>query len=104
VLEETAGEFSAGKIAVKGASSNAGIRWPDASVKEVMNPEKTGIFAWEVISPLNFLAWLIPLFAAGWPGWQCAAGGPGSAIFSDGHRRLPGAAGWLPCWRARKPQ
>jgi len=60
--EETAGEFSR-EIARKERIVNRSIRGL-MRVKEVMNPTKTGIFAWEVISH-KFLRWLIPLFAAG---------------------------------------
>jgi glycosyltransferase involved in cell wall biosynthesis len=60
--EETAGEFQS-EIARKERIVNRSIRGL-MRVKEVMNPTKTGIFAWEVISH-KFLRWLIPLFAAG---------------------------------------
>ena len=58
--EETAGEFSR-EIARKERIVNRSIRGL-MRVKEVMNPAKTGVFAWKVISH-KFLRWLIPLFA-----------------------------------------
>ncbi len=59
-FEETAGEFER-EIARKERIVNRSIRGL-MRVKEVMNPKKTGIFAWEVISH-KLLRWLIPLFA-----------------------------------------
>ena len=60
-FEETAGEFGK-EIARKERIVNRSIRGL-MRVKEVMNPKKSGIFAWEVISH-KLLRWLIPLFLA----------------------------------------
>jgi len=60
-FEETAGEFGK-EIARKERIVNRSIRGL-LRVKEVMNPAKSGVFAWEVISH-KLLRWLIPLFLA----------------------------------------
>lgn len=60
-FEETAGEFSR-EIARKERIVNRSIRGL-MRVKEVMNPAKTGIFAWQVISH-KLLRWLIAMFLA----------------------------------------
>lgn len=70
-FEETAGEFDR-EIARKERIVNRSIRGL-FRVKSTMNPLKTGIFAWEVISH-KLLRWLIPLFLA--------AGVVGSAVLS----------------------
>ena len=57
--EETAGNFDK-EIARKERIVNRSIRGL-MRVKEVMNPSRTGVFAWEVISH-KLLRWLIPMF------------------------------------------
>ncbi len=59
--EETAGDFDR-EIARKERIVNRSIRGL-MRVKATMNPEKVGIFAWQVISH-KLLRWLIPLFLA----------------------------------------
>lgn len=59
--EETSGEFQL-EIARKERIVNRSIRGL-MRVKEVMNPTKTGIFSWQVISH-KLLRWLIALFLA----------------------------------------
>ncbi|WP_339800258.1 glycosyltransferase family 2 protein [uncultured Marinobacter sp.] len=58
-FEETAGDFDR-EIARKERIVNRSIRGL-MRVKAVMNPLKSGVFAWEVISH-KLLRWLIPLF------------------------------------------
>jgi glycosyltransferase involved in cell wall biosynthesis len=58
-FEETAGDFSR-EVARKERIVNRSIRGL-MRVKAVMNPRKSGIFAWEVVSH-KLMRWLIPLF------------------------------------------
>ncbi|SFR58842.1 Glycosyltransferase, catalytic subunit of cellulose synthase and poly-beta-1,6-N-acetylglucosamine synthase [Marinobacter daqiaonensis] len=58
-FEETAGDFDR-EIARKERIVNRSIRGL-MRVKETMNPARTGVFAWQVVSH-KFLRWLIPLF------------------------------------------
>ncbi|AKO52765.1 glycosyl transferase family 2 [Marinobacter psychrophilus] len=58
-FEETAGDFGR-EVARKERIVNRSIRGL-MQVKAVMNPRKTGIFAWEVVSH-KLMRWLIPVF------------------------------------------
>lgn len=59
--EETAGEFSK-EISRKERIVNRSIRGL-MRVREVMNPFRSGLFAWQVVSH-KLLRWLVPLFLA----------------------------------------
>jgi cellulose synthase/poly-beta-1,6-N-acetylglucosamine synthase-like glycosyltransferase len=58
-FEETAGDFGR-EVARKERIVNRSIRGL-MRVKAVMNPRKTGVFAWEVVSH-KLMRWLIPVF------------------------------------------
>lgn len=60
-FEETAGDFDR-EVARKERIVNRSIRGL-MRVKETMNPLRSGVFSWQVISH-KFLRWLIPLFLA----------------------------------------
>jgi cellulose synthase/poly-beta-1,6-N-acetylglucosamine synthase-like glycosyltransferase len=95
-FEETAGDFDR-EVARKERIVNRSIRGL-MRVAQVMNPTKTGVFAFEVISH-KLLRWLIPLFFTGWCSGQRYSGFCGLWPVSAYYRRycftIGANTGWL---------